>query len=204
MTYAGDGYEVIPRLCPDALVSAIVLSALAHKDNPFIAMAHRILPSVLQTMRESVIVSKIKELIGEPVALNSEYFFGKPGTTGFNPHQDNAFIQAPALISCWIALTDVSEGNGCLFVYPGSHKLGRLPKAAVDLSNRVDPCILPPGDKIAVPMRKGDAILMHGELVHGSYTNASDRYRESLTIAYVPKGCAFNPGKYGRVPIEVT
>ena len=210
MSYDRDGFQIVeavlsPRDCD--LLNCEVDSVFPY--GPHIAMVHRDLGAFLALLKYSVIVNAAASLLcSDVVAVNSEYFFGRPGTKGFNRHQDNYYLGSPvgSSISCWIALTDVDPGNGCLFVYPGSHKFGMQPIARPDADNRVDQCDLPPGALLGlspVPLAKGDAILMAGELVHGSYTNGSTRNRESVTLAYVKKGAPFRPGRLGRVAIDV-
>lgn len=203
MSYDEDGYEIIEGIIPPMLCDALKIQAEFHDHLPHIPMAHMVLTLARTCMGAPRIVEKVEELIGKPSALTSEYFFGKPGTKGFNYHQDNKFIQAPKLVSCWIALTDVDPSNGCLLAFPGSHRGGLLPTKGKDPENRVDPIETPKGLPKALPMCRGDAIFFDGLLVHGSFDNNSDRRRESLTIAYIPRGAPFNPGKYGRVEIPV-
>lgn len=209
MSYAEDGYEIVRGAIQPWLADAINTVAALESSESHIPMAHTCpgLPIILGTVRLANLVQKARECVGgEPAALNSEYFFGRPGTKGFNMHQDNHFIQAPPghLVSCWIALTDVTEANGCLIVFPGSQRHGLLPIARKDPGNRVDSCSHPMCDFLTVPMQRGDAIFMHGELVHSSCSNISPHGRESLTIAYIRKGSPFNPGRRGRVEIDVT
>ncbi len=206
MSYAEDGYEIVPGIVAPGAAD-VLKQFVPASEAGFIPMAHDKMSWVLSLMKASQIVRKARECVGgEPVGLNSEYFHGRPNTKGFSIHQDNYFIQAPRghLVSCWIALTDVERRNGALYVFPGSHKLGLLPIVAETPENRVNPCAHPGGMPVTCEMKKGDAIFMHGDLVHGSYINLSDRGRESLTIAYIRKGSPFRAGKYGRTEIDVT
>jgi hypothetical protein len=43
-------------------------------------------------------------------------------------HQDNGytFVEPQQYLTCWVALTDATEANGCPWVAPGVHKLGTL------------------------------------------------------------------------------
>lgn len=207
--YTDTGYEVVRGIINPGAADILTRHMERHfPGQPYVPMAHAQPKArwVKSMMRVRGIVTKARECVGgEPVAISSEYFFGKPGTIGFNPHQDNHFIGTTSghMVSCWIALTDVNADNGCLYLWPGSHKLGLLPIARETPENRVNECQRPEGPHYTIPMQKGDAIFMSGELVHGSHNHSSVRTRESLTIAYIRKGSTFRPGKYGRVEIKV-
>ena len=49
-------------------------------------------------------------------------------------HQDNGykFIEPQAYLTCWIAITDATEDNGCPHVAPGLHRLGTLEHTYVE------------------------------------------------------------------------
>ena len=90
------------------------------------------------------------------------------------------FSCRPSRFMCglWVALEDVSERNGPLFIYPGSH---RLPEYDLyDIGSSVDhpdyaayeafveSLMAAQGfERKVVPMRQGDALLWAAHLVHG-------------------------------------
>lgn len=95
---------------------------------------HRQEPLFLQALRKPAIVRVIERLVGgRTAALQSQFFFCKPGTRGFSMHQDNYFVEAgkEVFASAWSALQDVTPEMGGLVVYPGTHTEAILPVEAV-------------------------------------------------------------------------
>ncbi|TRY95062.1 hypothetical protein DNTS_004692 [Danionella cerebrum] len=124
----------------------------------------------------------------DPVILQSMYIFKQPGIGGeVSPHQDATFLFTKPLgrvVGFWIALEDATLDNGCLWFIPGSHKDGisrrmvRTPKGSFPLTDFVgrekdydDKLFVP------APVKKGGAVLIHGEVVHRSAANTSDASR---------------------------
>ena len=68
------------------------------------------------------------DLIGPDVRLYwDQAVYKKPGTESPFPwHQDNgyAFVEPQQYLTCWVALTDATEDNGCPWVVPGLHRRG--------------------------------------------------------------------------------
>ncbi|XP_056587220.1 phytanoyl-CoA dioxygenase domain-containing protein 1 [Triplophysa dalaica] len=132
------------------------------------------------------------ELIN-PVILQSMYIFKQPGIGGeVTPHQDATFLYTEPLgrvMGMWIALEDATVDNGCLWFIPGSHKNGisrrmvRTPKGMFPMTDFIgreqthDSKLF-----IPAPVKKGGVILIHGEVVHRSAENTSDRSRHVYTF----------------------
>ena len=80
--------------------------------------------------KHKVFTGICKDLIGDNVRLYwDQAVYKKPGTKDEFPwHQDNGytFIEPQAYLTCWVALTDTDDTNGCPCVMPGSHKKGTL------------------------------------------------------------------------------
>ena len=93
-------------------------------------MPHRTNEKFLEILKYPKIISILNVLMKEKFSgLQSQFFFGSPGTKGFSDHQDNYWIRASKpdkFISVWIALSDVSPNNGGVYFWLGSHHLGDL------------------------------------------------------------------------------
>lgn len=173
-------------------------------------MPHRSDPHYLEALKTPKIVNAIRLFCkGEPVGLQTEFFFCKPGTPGFSLHQDNFFVEANygVFLSAWIALTDTCPENGGLIVYPGSHKESLLPvakknvlaSASQDPNANNEECLVPDQySAINVSVSKGSALFIHGNLVHGSNMNMSDGFRYVLLCTYIKMGEKFRVGKYAQ------
>lgn len=80
-------------------------------------------------------------------------------------------------LNIWMPLVDVDENSGCIFVIPGSHgwfsgfRSGSYPTPRIPAhpshSERI----------ISLPMRRGQALVFHPALLHGSFPNRSAKAR---------------------------
>ena len=98
------------------------------------------------------------------------------------------------------------EKNGCLYLFPGSHKLGLLKNTERKsyLANSK------PGNtvkdkynkssKIDLLAKKGDLLIMVGECIHGSYGNFSKKNnnRHMISFNYGKKNSKFFPGRVAK------
>ena len=173
-------------------------------------MPHRSDALFLDALKTPKIVEMVRLFCyGDPVGLQTEFFFCKPGTRGFSLHQDNFFVEANygVFLSAWIALTDTTPEKGGLIVYPGSHKERLLPvqktnlrpEQAQDPNANNENCIVPSQyQPINVSVPKGSALFIHGNLVHGSNMNMTNEFRYVLLCTYIKTGEKFRVGKYAQ------
>jgi len=108
-------------------------------------------------------------------------------------HQDYSYWTrtAPAgHLTCWIALDDSTEENGCLRYVPGSHRWGLLP--GISLTEDMDAVkeYLTQEQAKAfcpVPMvvKAGECLFHHSHTVHGSYGNRSDGPRRGVVLNFM-------------------
>ena len=130
--------------------------------------------------------------LSKPCVVQSMVIFKPPRIGGVvKPHQDSSFLYSTPmnLVGFWIALEDADLENGCMWFAPGSHKsgiAGRLKRhyegENVSTIYEGDMPSTSPDDFVAVPVKKGDLVLIHGEVVHKSGTNSSDRSRNIYTF----------------------
>ncbi|XP_022279459.1 phytanoyl-CoA dioxygenase domain-containing protein 1 isoform X1 [Canis lupus baileyi] len=128
-----------------------------------------------------------------PVVVQSMYIFKQPHFGGeVSPHQDSTFLYTEPLgrvLGIWIALEDATLENGCLWFIPGSHTGGvsrRMVRAFAGLKLNTRFLGSEPvwDDSLFVPtpVQRGALILIHGEVVHKSEQNLSDRSRHAYTF----------------------
>ena len=130
--------------------------------------------------------------------------------SGQDMHQDTIHLTAfPAGYMCgvWIALEDVDEDAGPLFVYPGSHRLPRLYCETVGMGKvhngdwaefaekflpRLERELEDAGCvKQAYLPRKGDILVWHENLAHGGMMrNDNTLSRRSIVSHYFSEGAA--------------
>ena len=141
------------------------------------------------------LVDVAEQLVGPNVkGATSQLTFKLSGNNmPFGWHQDNGYghLYPATAISTLTALDDADVENGCLWVLPRSHQAGQIDvserlsteakEAWTDLSVNVDR----ESDAIPVPLKAGDAVVLHCHLLHRSEGNLSlDRDRRILFLRY--------------------
>ncbi|MCA9446946.1 MAG: phytanoyl-CoA dioxygenase family protein [Candidatus Omnitrophica bacterium] len=141
-----------------------------------------------------------RRLVGcRSIRLWHDHALIKPGRDGVETkwHQDFPYwpMNEPGALSCWIALDDVNEKNGCLSFIPGSHQKGRL--KPVSLTNRQN-IFRQAGMKkrdiqpVAMEMKAGSCTFHDGNTFHYAGGNTTSRPRRALAIIYFPSGTTYN------------
>jgi ectoine hydroxylase-related dioxygenase (phytanoyl-CoA dioxygenase family) len=178
---------------------------------------HRTHREFLDALRHPAVVRIAEQLVGGPLSgLQTQVLYTLPGTPGFNVHQDNFYIgTAPdALVSAWVALEDATVANGTIFAFPGSQREPVLPVAEVPDAAphpgqtwnglRLRTAVPPGYARADLDVPAGAVVFIHGQLLHGSYTNTSTRTRMTLLMSYVRRGEPFRRGERGqRTAIEI-
>ena len=130
-----------------------------------------------------------KDLIGPDVRLYwDQAVYKKPGTKDEFPwHQDNGytFIEPQAYLTCWVALTDTDETNGCPCVVPGLHRNGTLHHETTDLGYEIP---LDSSESITLPLKAGSIAVFSSLTPHRTGPNLSNEIRKSYILQYAPEG----------------
>lgn len=208
--YRQNGYMVVPDilppfLCDKAIEAASTLETAASGSFLTAMQPHRKAAIYLDILRYRPIRSRMELIIGPPVVgLATQFYYCPPGSSGLMRHQDNFCVEAPVeqFASCWIPLVDVDETNGCLTVFPGSHRQGMLPvrtlaphEIRATYRNMLEETVLAPGEKgIALPLKRGAGVFLHGAVVHESGPNRAQDFRYAFLGTYLRKGASFRPG----------
>ena len=109
-------------------------------------------------------------------------------------HQDSFYsgLHLTPSTTAWIALTQSHQGNGCMRVIPGSHKLGSMEHENVaddpHMLNRRGERIKTDVDEsvaVDVVLKPGEISLHESTLVHGSTPNTSDDPRIGFIVRFV-------------------
>ncbi|KAH8382459.1 hypothetical protein KR009_003684, partial [Drosophila setifemur] len=134
-----------------------------------------------------------------PAVCQSMYIYKNPGVGGeVTPHQDSWFLytEPNSAVGFWIALEDCTLKNGCLQIIKGSHKSGvhqrylRNPdQNATELMvyDFTTP-IYPQTSFTPMQVSKGTCILIHGNVVHKSEPNRSQKSRHAYTFHVIETG----------------
>ncbi len=152
---------------------------------------HLVLQSELaRTFTSSTLFADLcSDLIGPDVRLYwDQAVYKKPGTESPFPwHQDNgyAFVEPQQYLTCWVALTDASEDNGCPWVVPGLHRTGTLTHEYSDIGFV---CLRDPVEAIAVPARAGSIVVFSSLTPHSTGPNSTDAVRKAYIVQFAPSG----------------
>lgn len=100
-------------------------------------------------------------------------------------HQDNGYanIDPGNNVTVWVALDDVNEENGCVWVMPGSHLQGLLPHQKKSEANwYLDVPVS--GDGVPAILKAGEAVAFTGLTLHRSKMNRSQFPRRGFFLEY--------------------
>ncbi|MGY3684820.1 phytanoyl-CoA dioxygenase family protein [Streptomyces sp. TE33382] len=156
---------------------------------------HKVSSVLRSALSLPTLVPALTDVIGPDVkAMQSMLFIKSEGKPGQAWHQDEYFIPTRdrSLTAAWIALDDATVRNGCLWVLPGSHRLGIIYPARAQQDARFD-CsdeayAFPYRDEDAVPVEvpAGTVVLFNGYLLHRSLPNSAERgFRRALVNHYM-------------------
>lgn len=148
--------------------------------------------------RSQRIVRRMEMLLGDEVYFyHSKMMLKEPRTGGaWAWHQDYGYWYNngclwPDMGSCLIALEPATRENGCLQVLVGSHRVGRMDHVKVGDQTGADPerveLLVKQLPLFYVEMEAGDAIFFHGNLLHRSDQNRSEKSRWSYICCYNTK-----------------
>ncbi len=135
---------------------------------------------------ESIVCPLIDDPSG--VRLLWEQSVNKPaGTRAELPwHQDNGYLplEGGESISCWVALDEVDIDNGCLWVIPGSHRVGALTHDQGDdrswFRGGLDQSVI----GVPLPVPRGSVVVMSSMLLHRSGPNPSESDRRAWVLQF--------------------
>jgi len=146
--------------------------------------------------RHRAIVEPMEQLIGQEVFhYHHKMMLKEPRVGGaWEWHQDYGYwyyngCVAPKMLSFMIALDRTDTENGCLKLIRKSHKLGRLDHVQVTPEqNCADPRhmdrILETHDVVDCVLDPGDVVVFHGNTLHRSDQNRSEKRRWTLLCCY--------------------
>ena len=137
----------------------------------------------------------VADLIGPDVRLYwDQAVYKKPGTDSPFPwHQDNGytFIEPQQYLTCWVALTDADEANGCPWVIPGLHHLGTLAHTEGDLGHV---CLTDAQGAVPAPAKAGSIVVFSSLTPHSTGPNHTGGTRKSYIVQFAPDGASMISG----------
>jgi ectoine hydroxylase-related dioxygenase (phytanoyl-CoA dioxygenase family) len=154
-------------------------------------------PGYFQLMANPKILDAIESLIGGEIFANPVYNVRPkvPGVAaGAVPwHQDKSYwpdANANPVITVWIPLVDSNLENGCLYIYPRTHRQRLLSWHQENYSGtgytEVDVAHLGKLEPVPLPLEAGGAIFFNDRCIHSSTPNRSNQVRWSVDLRYQP------------------
>lgn len=124
-------------------------------------------------------------ILGPNIVLHHSKLFQKPAELGapFPMHQDwNYFpTENDTMMAGIIHVSRATDAMGCLRVYPGTHRLGRIEGTSGGSESEML-ARYPIEGATPVEAEPGDVLFFHYFTVHGSMPNRSDQVRKTVLV----------------------
>ena len=128
----------------------------------------------LKALLDDRMLDVVQEIVGPDIVLHHSKLFQKPPEKGapFPMHQDWPYFPSvrDTPIAGIIHVSDATDEMGCVRVYPGSHKLGRLKDAGGQTESEALARYSIEGAP-ALEAEPGDIAFFHYFTIHGSLPN---------------------------------
>lgn len=136
-------------------------------------------------------------ILGPNIVLHHSKLFQKPPENGapFPMHQDWTYFPTlrDTMIAGIIHVSEATDQMGCLRVYPGTHKLGRIEGTSGNSESEL--LARYPIEKAAViEAEPGDVLFFHYFTIHGSMPNRSNKTRKTVLVQMHSGDDAVEPG----------
>ena len=171
--------EIIEKKWPDAL------------EGPGRNYVHLISPVFNKLCLNKKILDAVESIIGKNILIcGTTLFIKNPNEKGFvSFHQDAKYIglEPHNWVTAWIAITDANEENGCMQMWPRSHKKNLIHHTEKFDENN----LLTRGQTIEnvsleetepVVLETGQMSLHHPTVIHGSGLNKSNDRRIGFVV----------------------
>lgn len=148
-------------------------------------------PDLAQTNVFKIALNYAKQLLGDDMSLDFDMLINKaPHTNTETPwHQDAAYwIKMPdkRSVSCWIALDDVYEDNGCMWFIPKTESVDVLKHYPMPNKGALY-CETDTSESQCVPLKSGGCTFHDGFTLHFSKGNKTESQRRALILNFRPE-----------------
>jgi phytanoyl-CoA hydroxylase len=135
----------------------------------------------------------VEQLIGPGLRVwFSQVFMKPPGGGGPKPvHQDNFYFgpsDLDGVITAWLALDDATTENGCLYYADGTNNgpvLDHFAPEGEPFNLQIPVEVASQYEMMPAPVMSGGVSFHHGNTLHQSSDNRSDRPRRAVAFHYV-------------------
>ncbi len=137
----------------------------------------------LRALLDTNFLDVAEAILGSDIVLHHTKLFQKPAEQGapFPMHQDWSYFptEKDSMMAGIIHVSPATDEMGCLRVYPGSHKLGRL----ADSHGQIPHDVLsqyPIENATPLEAEPGDVLFFNYLTIHGSMPNRSNHVRKTV------------------------
>jgi ectoine hydroxylase-related dioxygenase (phytanoyl-CoA dioxygenase family) len=162
---------------------------LDHRGSRYFVHAYGKSDAIKRFLGSDLMVEIARTALGDTVYLFNEQYVVKAAERGmrFGWHQDSGFIgyPHPPYLTCWIALDDVSEANGTVYLLPYARAGTRRVVAHVrdeETNDMIGYFGTDPGDPVIV--RAGSIACFSSTVLHRSGPNPTDHVRRVYVAQY--------------------
>ena len=162
---------------------------LDHRGSRYFVHAYGKSPDIERFLRSDLMVEIATAALGDTVYLFNEQYVVKAAEHGmtFSWHQDSGFVEYDhrPYLTCWIALDEVTEANGTVYLLPYSRAGTRNVVEHVrdeETNDLVGYFGDDPGDPVIVPA--GSIACFSTTVFHRSGPNTTDRMRRAYVAQY--------------------
>ena len=162
---------------------------LDHRGSRYFIHAHGKSPAVERFLHSDLMARIARAALGPTVYLFNEQYVVKAAERGmkFGWHQDSGFIPYAhrPYLTCWVALDDVTEENGTVYLLPYSRAGTRDFVEHVhdeETNDLIGYFGDDPGDPVIVPA--GSVVSFSSTLFHRSGPNTTDQMRRVYVAQY--------------------
>ena len=141
-------------------------------------------PYLQSFISQAKIIDVLTQVVGTDVWVRWDQCVAKgPHGCSFPWHQDNAYNHLKdEHYQFWVAISEMTEENGGLWLQPGSHKLGLLPHE--EIQHHLS-CTVQPRPEIFISAKKGDIVLFSSLMLHQTKQNRTNNHRWAYVIEYM-------------------
>lgn len=137
----------------------------------------------LRALHHEGLLDVVEQILGPDIILHHSKLFQKPPENGapFPMHQDWTYFPTikDKMIAGIIHVSKATDEMGCLRVYPGSHRLGRVKgTGGMENSDLLDQ--YPIEGALPLEAEPGDIAFFHYLTLHGSKPNRSSAVRKTV------------------------
>jgi ectoine hydroxylase-related dioxygenase (phytanoyl-CoA dioxygenase family) len=180
---------------------------LDHRGSRYFVHAYGKSDDIERFLRSDFMVEIAKAALGDTVYLFNEQYVVKAAEHGikFSWHQDSGFVEYEhrPYLTCWIALDDVTEANGTVYLLPYSRAGTRDVVEHVrdeETNDLVGYFGDDPGDPVIV--RAGSIACFSSTVFHRSGPNTTDRMRRVYLAQYTAEPLLSEDGSRPRILAE--